>query len=112
MDYLDAVAIVRHPSWDEFEAWRRANRHRLVLFTTAAPLSYLDCRYLADDVLLFGRESAGVPQEVHAAADARVLIPMRRGLRSLNVALAAAMAAGESLRQTEGMPSQPDVRGC
>jgi tRNA (cytidine/uridine-2'-O-)-methyltransferase len=103
MDYLDAAVIVRHPSWREFESWRRGGRHRLVLFTTAAPLSYLDCSYLADDVLLFGRESAGVPAEVHAAADVRVLIPMRPGLRSLNVAVAAAMAAGEALRQIGGI---------
>jgi tRNA (cytidine/uridine-2'-O-)-methyltransferase len=105
MDYLDAVAIVRHRSWPNFEAWRRGAGHRLVLFTTAAPLSYLEYRYRADDVLLFGRESAGVPEEVHTAADARVLIPMRHGLRSLNVAVAAAMAAGEALRQIGRMPT-------
>jgi tRNA (cytidine/uridine-2'-O-)-methyltransferase len=100
MDYLDAVTIVRHRSWLEFDAWRRGDGYRLVLFTTAASVSYLDYSYTADDVLLFGRESAGVPEEVHAAADARVVIPVRPGLRSLNVAIAAAMAAGESLRQT------------
>jgi tRNA (cytidine/uridine-2'-O-)-methyltransferase len=99
MDYLDAVAIVRHTSWQAFETWRRAASRRLVLFTTAASTSYLDYNYRADDMLLFGRESAGVPQEVHAAADARLMIPMRPGLRSLNVALAAAMAAGEMKRQ-------------
>jgi len=102
MDYLDAVAIIRHTSWQAFESWRQEHSRRLVLFTTAATSSYLDHRYAADDMLLFGRESAGVPQEVHAAADARLMIPMRRGLRSLNVALAAAMAAGEALRQTNG----------
>lgn len=100
MDYLEAVALVRHSSWQAFEAWRRAERARLLLFTTAATLSYLDHRYRADDVLLFGRESAGVPPEVHDAVDTRLLIPMRPGLRSLNVAVAAAMAAGEALRQT------------
>ncbi len=99
MDYLDAVTIVRHRSWLEFDAWRRGAQHRLVLFTTAASVSYLDHSYCADDVLLFGRESAGVPEQVHAAADVRVVIPIRLGLRSLNVALAAAMAAGEALRQ-------------
>jgi tRNA (cytidine/uridine-2'-O-)-methyltransferase len=103
MDYLDALALVRHRSWQEFEAWRHGERRRLVLFTTAAPISYLDFRYQADDVLLFGRESAGVPKAVHDASDARLRIPMRPGLRSLNVALAAAMAAGEALRQTGGM---------
>ena len=112
MDYLDAVAIVRHRSWRDFETWRRADRHRLVVFTTAGALSYLDYRYRGDDILLFGRESAGVPAEVHAAADARLVIPMRPGLRSLNVAVAAAMAAGEALRQTGGFHSTgPDRHG-
>lgn len=108
MDYLDAVAIVRHRAWNDFESWRRAERHRLVLFTTAAPLSYLDYRYRADDILLFGRESAGVPEAVHRTADARLVIPMRPGLRSLNVAIAAAIAAGEALRQTRGMERRND----
>ena len=99
MDYLDAVAIVRHTSWQTFEEWRRGAGHRLLLFTTAAGSSYLDYAYRAGDVLLFGRESAGVPEEVHAVADARLRIPMRPGLRSLNVAVTAAMAAGEALRQ-------------
>jgi tRNA (cytidine/uridine-2'-O-)-methyltransferase len=108
MDYLDAATIVRHRSWLEFDAWRRQERHRLVLFTTAASVSYLDYSYASDDVLLFGRESAGVPEEIHAAGDARVVIPVRPGLRSLNVAIAAAMAAGEALRQTglTGFPTK------
>jgi tRNA (cytidine/uridine-2'-O-)-methyltransferase len=103
MDYLDAAEIVRHRSWQDFAAWRGSRGHRLVLFTTAASLSYLDYRYETDDVLLFGRESAGVPAEVQQAADAQLRIPMRPGLRSLNVAVTAAMAAGEALRQTGGM---------
>ena len=107
MDYLDAVAIMRHRSWQSFAAWRSGRGHRLLLFTTAAFVSYLDYRYQADDILLFGRESAGVPEAVHAAADARLTIPMRPGLRSLNVAVAAAMAAGEALRQTGGMAPVP-----
>jgi tRNA (cytidine/uridine-2'-O-)-methyltransferase len=108
MDYLDAVALVRHASWPAFETWRKAHNCRLVLFTTTATQSYLDYAFRADDVLLFGRESAGVPAEVHAAADARLVIPMRSGLRSLNVAVAAAMAAGEALRQTGGFAPQPE----
>jgi len=103
MDYLDAVTIVRHASWQDFEIWRRAAPHRLVLFTTAGAQSYLDHRFADGDVLLFGRESAGVPADVHKAADARLVIPMRSGMRSLNVAVAAAMAAGEALRQTGGL---------
>jgi tRNA (cytidine/uridine-2'-O-)-methyltransferase len=105
MDYLDAVAIVRHRSWGDFESWRRGGHHRILLFTTSGALSYLDYRYRDDDILLFGRESAGVPPEVHAAADARLVIPMRPGLRSLNIAVAAAIGAGEALRQTGGFPA-------
>jgi tRNA (cytidine/uridine-2'-O-)-methyltransferase len=101
------VTLVRHASWGDFAAWRRAGRHRLVLFTTGAATSYLDFRFEPADVLLFGRESAGVPAEVHQAADARLVVPMRQGLRSLNVAVAAAMAAGEALRQTGGVQPSP-----
>jgi tRNA (cytidine/uridine-2'-O-)-methyltransferase len=104
MDYLDQVQLLRHVTWAAFEEWRRAHALRLVLFTTRAERSYLDHRFSGNDVLLFGRESAGVPEEVHAAADARLLIPMRPGLRSLNVAMACAMAAGEALRQTGEAP--------
>jgi tRNA (cytidine/uridine-2'-O-)-methyltransferase len=100
MDYLDQVSITRHDSWSKFEQWRNDGGHRLILFTTKGVSSYLDHRYGADDILLFGRESAGVPGEVVSAADAKVVIPIRQGLRSLNVAMAAAMALGEALRQT------------
>jgi tRNA (cytidine/uridine-2'-O-)-methyltransferase len=103
MDYLDAVTIVRHRSWDDFADWRGRTGCRLVLFTTAASVSYLDFRYQPDDILMFGRESAGVPDAVHDAADARLRIPIREEMRSLNVAVAAAMAASEALRQTGGM---------
>jgi len=102
MDYLDRVAIVRHGSWSEFEAWRRQERLALVLLTTAAERSHLDHKYTGDEVLLFGRESAGVPDAVHKAADARLRIPIAQGLRSLNVAMAVAIVAGEGLRQTGG----------
>jgi len=100
MDYLDRVDLHRHTSWDAFEAWRRAEGLRLALFTTAAEGSYLDHDYRPDQILMFGRESSGVPDAVHRAADARLVIPMRPGLRSINVAMAAAMALGEALRQT------------
>src|SRR6202453_5289929 len=100
MDYLDQVAIARHDSWSKFEQWRNDKRYRLILFTTKASRSYLDYHYAAADILLFGRESAGVPDEVVAAADARLVIPIRPGMRSLNVAVTAAMALGEALRQT------------
>jgi tRNA (cytidine/uridine-2'-O-)-methyltransferase len=99
MDYLDQVSIVRHASFAAFEAWRRGARARLILFTTRADTPYLAHSFCSGDVLMFGRESAGVPDEVHAAADARLLIPIKEGLRSLNVAVAAAMAVGEAIRQ-------------
>jgi tRNA (cytidine/uridine-2'-O-)-methyltransferase len=101
MDYLDQVTLRRHTSWAAFDGWRRAEKLQLVLFTTRATTSYLDHRY-GGDVLLFGRESIGVPDVVHSAADARLTIPMRPGLRSLNVAMACAMVVGEALRQTGG----------
>jgi len=105
MDYLDHVQLVRHVTWGAFERWRRERASRLLLFTTRSARSYLEHRFAPDDILLFGRESAGVPEEVHAAADTRLLIPMRPDLRSLNVAMACAMALGEALRQTGGMPT-------
>jgi tRNA (cytidine/uridine-2'-O-)-methyltransferase len=102
MDYLDQVALTRHASFAAFDDWRRREDLALVLLTTAATRSYLDHRYGADQVILFGRESAGVPETVHRAADARLRIPIAEGLRSLNVAMAAAMVAGEALRQMGG----------
>ena len=102
MDYLDVVDLTRHASFEAFEAWRREGGRRLVLLTTAATQSYLDFAYQDSDVLLLGRESAGVPASVHTAADARLRIPLRPALRSLNVAMAAAMVAGEALRQAGG----------
>jgi tRNA (cytidine/uridine-2'-O-)-methyltransferase len=99
MDYLDEVTITRHLSFPAFETWRAAAGARLVLFTTHGDTTYLEHHFNRGDVLLFGRESTGVPAHVHAAADARVRIPMRPGMRSLNVAITAAMAVGEALRQ-------------
>jgi tRNA (cytidine/uridine-2'-O-)-methyltransferase len=103
LDYLDRLSLRRHASWAAFCEWRRGETGRLLLFTTAAAASYLDHRFAAGDILLFGRESAGAPQAVHDAADARLKIPLQPRLRSLNVAVAAAMAAGEALRQTGGL---------
>jgi tRNA (cytidine/uridine-2'-O-)-methyltransferase len=100
MDYLDQVTIMRHDSWSKFEQWRNDKGYRLVLFSTKGTSSYLEYRYHVDDILLFGRESAGVPDDVVTAADARLVIPIRPGLRSLNIAMAAAMALSEALRQT------------
>lgn len=100
MDYLDQVTIVRHDSWTAFEGWRIAAGCRLVLFSTKAARPYLDHSYGDSDILLFGRESAGVPDDVAAAADERLVIPIAAGMRSLNVAVTVAMALGEALRQT------------
>ena len=102
MDYLDQVAITRHGSFAAFEDWRNAERLALVLLTTGAERCYLDHEFRDDQVLLFGRESAGVPDAVHQAADFRLHIPMHEGLRSLNIAVAVAMVAGEAIRQTGG----------
>jgi tRNA (cytidine/uridine-2'-O-)-methyltransferase len=99
MDYLDQAEIVRHAGWRAFQTWRARERARLILFTTGASMPYLDYIFRPTDILLFGRESLGAPREVHEAADARLVIPMRNGVRSLNVAVAAAMAVGEALRQ-------------
>lgn len=107
MDYLDHVTIRRHVSWTAFDEWRQSERRKLVLFTTRAAVSYLDHRFGIDEVLLFGRESAGVPDNVHAAADVRLTVPMRPGLRSLNVAMSCAIVAGEALRQTGGATPRP-----
>ena len=105
MDYLDQVKLTRHASFKAFDEWRRREGLKLVLFTTAAERSYLDHAFGDDQVLMFGRESAGVPEAVHQAADARLRIPIAKGLRSLNVAMAAAMVAGEALRQTGAFPA-------
>ena len=102
MDYLDQADLTRHASWGEFDGWRRRERLSLVLLTTSATRSYLDHSFREDQVLLFGRESAGVPEAVHNAVDMELRIPMRQGMRSLNVAMAVAMIAGEALRQTRG----------
>jgi tRNA (cytidine/uridine-2'-O-)-methyltransferase len=102
MDYLDQVMLVRHIDWPAFEDWRRKAGARLLLATTAGMQSHIDFAYRAGDILMLGRESAGVPDTVHDAADARLRVPMREGLRSLNVAMAAAIIAGEALRQTGG----------
>ena len=100
MDYLELAEVARDASWAAFEAATTGQRR--ILLTTKAAESYTGFSFAAGDILLLGRESAGVPDAVHQAVEARIVIPMRRGLRSLNVALAAAMVAGEALRQLGG----------
>ncbi len=102
MDYWDHVSVTRHADWDTFQAQARG---RLVLLTTRGATPLHDFVFEADDILLFGRESAGVPDEVHARADARVVIPMAPPLRSLNLSVSAAIVLAEGLRQTGGWPA-------
>lgn len=99
MDYLEDLSIDRHVSWSAFEDWRRSAGRRLVLLTTRGSAPYTQFAFAPGDILMVGRESLGAPADVHAAADARVLIPLQSGKRSLNVAFAAAMVLGEALRQ-------------
>ncbi|HEX3431131.1 MAG TPA: tRNA (cytidine(34)-2'-O)-methyltransferase [Rhizomicrobium sp.] len=101
MDYLEFAEVVRHTSWETFA---RATTGRMILLTTRATQTYTDFRFAPEDVLLLGRETAGVPAAVHQAAAARLRIPMKPGLRSLNIAQAGAMVLGEALRQTKGFP--------
>lgn len=106
MDYYDLADIVRHASWSAFRRGRASGR--LILLTTAGTATFPGIVFHADDTLLLGRESAGVPDEVHAAADLRLRIPLRTGARSINVALAAAMVLSEALRQTSGFDALAD----
>jgi tRNA (cytidine/uridine-2'-O-)-methyltransferase len=106
MDYLERAAVRRHDSFSAFDGWRRAEGHRLVLAETDGEVALPDFVFQAGDIVLVGRESAGVTAEARTAVEASLRIPMRAGLRSLNVALAAAMVMGEALRQTGGFPGR------
>jgi len=105
LDYLDQADFVEHDSYARFDSARRAAGRRLVLLTTKTSESAYTAKYTGGDILMLGRESAGVPEDVRDAADLRIRIPMRAGLRSINVAVAAAMIVGEALRQTDGFAS-------
>jgi len=102
MDYIDHVAITRHAGFDAFRATTGAQR--LVLFTTKSQQSAYAFAFAPDDILLFGKESAGVPDAVAQACDARLRLPMRPQVRSMNLATSAALALGEALRQTDSLP--------
>lgn len=99
MDYLEMARLVRHVDFEAFEQARRQAGRRMVLMTTRGATDYRDVAFGPDDVLLFGRESAGVPDRVHDLADIRAVIPMQPGARSLNLAVSAAMVVGEAMRQ-------------
>lgn len=108
MDYLDMVKYRRHHSWEHFLQYRAEHPEeygRIVLLTTKASAPYYDFKFQPNDIILMGRESAGVPEEVHQTADARLLIPMNHNARSINVAVSAVMVVGECLRQVDGFPS-------
>ena len=111
MDYLDLVKYRRHHSWEHFLQYRAEHPEeygRIVLLTTKASEPYYDFNFQPNDIILMGRESAGVPEEVHQTADARLLIPMNHKARSINVAVSAVMVVGECLRQTQMFPSMED----
>jgi tRNA (cytidine/uridine-2'-O-)-methyltransferase len=112
LDYMQHTEIIRHSGWTAFESWRRTEDRRLILMTTTATLPYTEFSFDPRDILLLGRESAGVPDNVHAAADQSLLVPMAKGLRSLNVSTTAAMVLGEALRQTGGFPSAANAAGA
>lgn len=104
MDYIDQAKITRHASWQTFNDWRTSEARRLILLTTKVETNYTGFHFKKSDILMVGRESAGVPKAVREAADQSLTIPMAAGLRSLNVATAAAMVLGEALRQTGAFP--------
>ena len=102
MDYLSTSKLKRHVNWQQFEEWRATTGRRLVLASTKAAQPYASLSFQPNDILLFGRESAGVPDHVHDASDERIIIPMVEGQRSINLAVSVAMVTGEALRQTNG----------
>ena len=109
LEYLERAAVMRHDSFRTFEEWRRAEGRRLVLAETDGATALPDFAFRPSDIVMVGRESAGVTAEVRNAAGASLHIPMRPGLRSINVALAAAMVMGEALRQTGGFPGRQEA---
>lgn len=111
MDYLDMVRYRRHHSWEHFLQYRAEHPEeygRIVLLTTHASEPYYNFEFRPNDIILMGGESAGVPEEVHQTADARLLIPMNHNARSINVAVSAVMVVGECLRQVNGFPAMED----
>lgn len=103
MDYFDLVKLTRHSSWEKFQ--ENFGTQRIVLLTTKASVNYTEFEFRPDDVLMLGRESAGVPESVHTAVQGRVLIPLNPAARSINMAMAGGIVLAEALRQTNGFPS-------
>jgi tRNA (cytidine/uridine-2'-O-)-methyltransferase len=107
LDYLERVSWRRHADYASFDAMRKARGSRLILLTTRAELGHCNADYRPGDTLLVGQEGSGAPDWLHAAADLRVRVPMRAGIRSLNLVIAAAIVLGEALRQTGGFATSP-----
>ena len=108
LDYLKHASLTRHHDWDAYLSWTNEADRRIVLFTSKATKTHTEFDFSESDILLMGRESAGVPETVHDAVDERIKIPIRDGMRSLNLAVACAIATGEALRQTTNfaMPNE------
>lgn len=107
MDYLERAALTSHLNWETFTSWRMTEERRLILLTTKSEMPYTSFAFAPSDILLLGRESSGVPETVHHNADARLTVPMVKGMRSLNVAISAGIVLGEALRQTNEFPANP-----
>ena len=100
MDYIDHLEYKRHDDWQNFFNWIKENNFRLILMTTKSEDSIYNFKFQPSDILLFGRESAGVPENIHKSVDHRLTIPMKEGLRSINLSSSVALVLGEGLRQT------------
>ena len=103
MDYIDYIDYKRHLDWEHFHEWSQKNKFRLILMTTKASQSFYKFEFHSSDILLFGRESAGVPEEIHQLVDHRLTIPMKEGVRSINLSSSVALVLGEGLRQTNSI---------
>ena len=103
MDYIDYLKYKRHVDWQHFYDWSKENKFRLILMTTKSKKSFYDFDFHSSDILLFGRESAGVPNEIHKIVDDRLTIPMKEGVRSINLSSSVALVIGEGLRQTNSI---------
>ena len=103
MDYINHIEYKRHVNWQHFYDWTKENKSRLILMTTKASKSYYRFNFFSSDIVLFGRESAGVPEEIHQLVDHRLTIPMKEGVRSINLSSAVALVIGEGLRQTNNI---------
>ena len=99
MDYIDYLDCTKHADWEIFYQWSKTHNYKLILLTTKSKKKYYEHKFNKNDILLFGRESAGVPEKIHQCVDDRLLIPMQKGLRSLNISSAVSMIVGEALRQ-------------